>query len=70
MAINNIQVAIENDAFDFLWAQCLEKIIHKESVSMDQLYAELFIPDYLIIWFDDNSVKAYRISEIPLKYDF
>jgi len=49
-----------------MWTQCLQKAKHREIIEIDELWNELLIPKYLIVWMDNDEVWAYRTTGVLL----
>lgn len=60
--IHAIQVAVINDAFDFLWTQCVDLVRRKQKIEEDELWSMLAVPNYLVVWMENNEVWIYRTT--------
>lgn len=65
--IDTINIALINDAVEFLWKQCLEKTKHwkQETINIMEFLTDLYVPHYLIVWMNNEEVWIYRTVAIP-----
>lgn len=62
-----MRLAIINDAADFIWNQCLEMAEHREEINIREIWDELFVPNYMTVWMQNDEVWIYRIPCIYMK---